>query len=177
MADIISLRQPSIQLRKENIEDDRLFSELRTLTRDLEKHFKDIAVAVNILDGKVVTNITDIATNVTNIDTIDSLEAWHEVGSGGEPAFENSWVNGSTETVAFYKDPWGVVHLKGKATGGTINTVIFTLPTGNRPSNTRILIAAQGANITRIRILSDGSVDAPTAVANTNQSIEVSFRP
>jgi hypothetical protein len=61
--------------------------------------------------------------------------AWHEVGAGGEPAFANSWVNyGSTATTAaFRKDSCGFVHLKGTVKSGTINTAIFTLPTGYRP--------------------------------------------
>src|SRR5689334_8472746 len=56
-------------------------------------------------------------------------EAWHEIGAAGQPAFENGWVNESptTETTAaFYKDPFGVIHLKGLITSGTNNT-IFTL--------------------------------------------------
>ena len=35
-------------------------------------------------------------------------------------------------TAAFYKDPFGLVHLKGTVTGG--NGVIFVLPPGYRPT-------------------------------------------
>jgi hypothetical protein len=62
-------------------------------------------------------------------------EAWHEIGAAGQPAFQNSWINEDPTgevTAAFYKDPFGVVHLKGLVTGGS-NATIFTLPAGYRP--------------------------------------------
>jgi hypothetical protein len=66
-------------------------------------------------------------------------EAWHEVGTPGEPAFQNSWTNGGSSyaTVAFYKDREGLVHLKGTATGGSgPDSVIFQLPPGYGPPAT-----------------------------------------
>jgi hypothetical protein len=61
---------------------------------------------------------------------------WHKIGGAGEPAFQNGWTNespGDEVTAAFYKDPFGVVHLKGIVTGGS-NGTIFTLPARYRPS-------------------------------------------
>lgn len=53
------------------------------------------------------------------------------------PALENSWVNydnGVTyNTAGYYKDPFGIVHLKGLVATGTLYTTIFTLPEGYRP--------------------------------------------
>ncbi len=80
-------------------------------------------------------------------DTADALtapEGWHEVGAAGEPAFQNSWHNIAgmppvPETVAFYKDHEGVVHLKGAALGGANVTVIFQLPAGYRPAPGKFL--------------------------------------
>jgi hypothetical protein len=67
-------------------------------------------------------------------------EAWHEVGTPGEPAFQNDWGNvGNGSTVAFYKDHDGVVHLKGNAMGGMPNNAVFQLPPGYRPANGAIL--------------------------------------
>jgi hypothetical protein len=63
-------------------------------------------------------------------------EAYHEVGAPGQPAFQNGWANevpGFESTAGFFKDPWGVVHLKGLVTAGTVST-IFSLPPGYRPS-------------------------------------------
>lgn len=67
-------------------------------------------------------------------------EAWHEVGTSGEPAFGTSWSNYTTfaTSAAFYKDPFGVVHLKGWVTNGgaTFQQIIFGLPEGYRPTKT-----------------------------------------
>jgi hypothetical protein len=64
-------------------------------------------------------------------------EAWHEIGAPGQPAFQSGWVNESTTftTAAFYKDPFGRIYLKGYVKGGTgLDSTIFTLPPGYRPS-------------------------------------------
>jgi hypothetical protein len=68
-------------------------------------------------------------------------EAWHEVGAAGEPGFQNGWGNagGATETVAFFRDREGIVHLQGGAIGGASSTLIFQLPVGYRPANGRTL--------------------------------------
>jgi hypothetical protein len=76
--------------------------------------------------------------------TTPTPEAFHLVGTSDEPVFQNGWANTNTdrETVGFYKDPGGVVHLRGTATGSN-NMVIFQLPPGYRPANGKqIQIAA-----------------------------------
>jgi hypothetical protein len=98
----------------------------------------------------------DVATNASdaaNADTLDgrnssdfapgSAEAWHEVGASGEPGFQSGFSNyrsahtANWSTAAFYKDPYGVVHLKGTVKSGSDimgGSPIFTLPSGYRPS-------------------------------------------
>ena len=69
-------------------------------------------------------------------------EAWHELGAAGEPVFLNTWRNsaGSAETVAFYKDHEGIVHLRGQAEkGDPTKPDVFTLPPGYRPASGKIL--------------------------------------
>ena len=69
-------------------------------------------------------------------------EAWHEIGAAGEPAFQNGWTNEDPSgevTAAFYKDPWGVVHLKGLVASGS-NGLIFALPAAYRPSKNLIVL-------------------------------------
>lgn len=65
---------------------------------------------------------------------------WHEVGASGEPVFQNSWGNagGLYDTLAFRIDSSGYTHLKGRATGGAANTIIFTLPVNYRPDKTQL---------------------------------------
>jgi hypothetical protein len=64
-------------------------------------------------------------------------EPWHEVGTAGEPRFLHAWHNvtyeANAQTVAFYKDQLGVVHLRGIALGGS--SAIFELPPGFRPAS------------------------------------------
>jgi hypothetical protein len=70
--------------------------------------------------------------------TLAAPEGFHEVGAAGEPGFQNSWGNNGgpgNETVGFYKDREGLVHLKGLASGGTGSTVVFDLPPGYRPAS------------------------------------------
>ena len=66
--------------------------------------------------------------------TFAPIEAWHEVGAAGQPAFQNGWSNyGGFSTMAFAKDSAGFVHLKGTITGGTFDVPVITLPVGYRP--------------------------------------------
>lgn len=74
-------------------------------------------------------------------------EDWHLVGTTGEPAFQNSWVNyglgdSFMRGAMFRKDENGIVHLQGLVMNGTAATPIFTLPVGYRP-----LEGTHGVNI------------------------------
>ena len=82
-------------------------------------------------------------------DTADAVapsEQWHEVGAPGEPTFQHGWKNPppeeeaiESESVAFYKDREGIVHLRGSALSGTPGTAIFQLPAGLRPATGKVL--------------------------------------
>ena len=76
-------------------------------------------------------------------------EDWHEIGTAGEPAFQNSWVNydsGANTQAGFMKDALGYVRLKGLVKSGTIGQIIFTLPTGYRPpANINFSTVSNGA--------------------------------
>jgi hypothetical protein len=72
-------------------------------------------------------------------------EPWHEVGAAG---LQNSWANvdaTNDTTAGFYKDPFGVVRLKGLLDGGANDTVVFTLPAGYRPGHNLIEAVARGS--------------------------------
>ncbi len=83
------------------------------------------------------------ATSATTASTAQALsppEAIHRVGAPGEPPFEAEATNfgpfGATPTqsVGFYKDHEGIVHLVGLAKAG-VGGALFRLPTGFRPAN------------------------------------------
>ena len=77
--------------------------------------------------------------------TLAPAEAWHEVGTPGNPPFASPgnfgcpgaplWQNDANfdNTAAFYRDPYGTVHLKGVVKSGVIGCAIFVLPQGYRP--------------------------------------------
>lgn len=106
--------------------------------------------------------------------TLGQVEEWHEVGSSGEPAFENGWVN-YAGAAAFYKDPWGVVHIKGLIKTGTSGTVCFTLPEGYRPSESLLWAIVMNNAFGRLDILSNGYV-IPAVGTTQYVSLNVSFR-
>jgi hypothetical protein len=66
----------------------------------------------------------------------------HVVGAAGEPAYQNGWgTYPLARDAGFYKDPFGIVHIDGAISGGTISAgfpptnTVFTLPAGYRPAN------------------------------------------
>jgi hypothetical protein len=87
------------------------------------------------------------ATNAANATTagtasaLTPLEAVHLVGAPGQPPFLDGSSNLPPEgpfkyqSVSFYKDHEGIVHLRGVAKGGTEGPLIFTLPLGYRPAS------------------------------------------
>jgi hypothetical protein len=76
-----------------------------------------------------------------------ALEAEHVVGKPGQPPFENGCENffpGDISEVGFYRDPMGVVHLRGYAVGCTEDDSIFILPVGFRPAEGEFFAVANG---------------------------------
>jgi len=75
-----------------------------------------------------------------------AVEPWHVIGSANEPGFQNGWTNFYPNeiltTAAFYKGPYGEVHLKGVVKGGTVSHsssgIIFSLPYGYGPDQDEV---------------------------------------
>lgn len=85
------------------------------------------------------------AERANRADSLPPPEAWHLVGAPGEPQFQNGWEGFESasllESVAFFKDHEGIVHLKGQATRATsASGLIFALPPGFRPAPNKVLI-------------------------------------
>jgi hypothetical protein len=71
-----------------------------------------------------------------------TIERWHYIGDAGEPAFENGWSNYDTsaphtsaqwQQVAYAKDAFGNVHVRGLIKGGTVGQIMFHLPSSYCP--------------------------------------------
>jgi hypothetical protein len=88
------------------------------------------------------------AETATEAGSLAPNEPWHLVGTQNEPQFQNLWHNfGGFETVGFYKDHEGIVHLRGALIDG--NGIAFQLPSGYRPGDGKVLrlpMACSGVN-------------------------------
>jgi hypothetical protein len=113
----------------------------------------------------------DSATTATSATTADSAklasdlappEAYREVGSPGNPDFQNGCTNigGMSETAAFFKDRQGIVHLRGRVTCTGAGLDAFQLPAGYRPANGKI-----HTELTVVEAAPDG--DGPVLVLGT----------
>ena len=107
-----------------------------------------------------------------------TVEPLHLVGAAGEPAFQNGWGNFASGyvPVAFYKDPFEVVHLQGLAFGGTVNNAIFTLPVGYRPSDSHLFATDGGNAHARVDIASNGNVSLSIVGSGHTSLSKISFR-
>lgn len=131
---------------------------------------------LDAVDTDVTTLETTTADHETRLDTLETIQAWQA------PSFQNSWVNYGTpyRDAGYWKDPFGVVHLRGVIKDGTLAATAFTLPSGYRPTDTCLfLLKSQGAGIGRASIGNDGQVNIAdvTGGANTLMALDgITFR-
>lgn len=93
--------------------------------------------------------IEQIVQAITNLDkriralsvSEDKLRAWVA------PTLLNSWANsgGAYQVAGYWKDPWNIVHLRGRVTGGAFSSTIFTLPARFLPAATGSFSVPTGA--------------------------------
>jgi len=107
-------------------------------------------------------------------------EAWHEIGAPGQPPFLNGWTNTGLSYVpaaGYYKDPFGVVHLKGDIKSGIITTTAFRLPVGYRPGHEldEVILQSPGSGAD-LYISPDGYVNVDTGSNSTAFLDGVTFR-
>lgn len=98
------------------------------------------------------------------------------------PTLLNAWAHYGTpfSGARYYKDPLGIVRLKGLVQSGTVagdsTGNIFTLPAGYRPTEQRVIVTISNGAIARLDVLTDGSVRAVSG-SNVWFSLDgVSFR-
>jgi hypothetical protein len=116
-----------------------------------------------------------IAVGAVTASNLAPPEPLHIVGAAGEPPFQNGFAPGVGGVAApsFYKDPYGVVHLVGRAEGLN-HGVIFTLPQAYRPAAT-VSFAVTDHSVTNqnVTIAASGNV---TSTSNGPFLDEISFR-
>jgi len=98
-------------------------------------------------------------------------EPYHEVGAPGEPPFEHSCQNlgGAYETVAFFKDHEGIVHLKGEYNlCSPANDAPFHLPAGYRPASGKLIEFPGGVTVYGSGLGYDGAIYCSVGLCNLN---------
>jgi hypothetical protein len=106
-------------------------------------------------------------------------KTFRKVGSQGAPAFANSWVNFGSNwaDAAYWKDPFGVVHLRGLIKSGTVGNTAFTLPPGYRPGVNETFSTISNAAVGRVDCLTSGAVQPVSPSNNTYVSLSgITFR-
>ena len=78
----------------------------------------------------------------------------------------NAWVAGSSAP-GYFKDEFGIVHLRGAIKSGTTSVAAFVLPSGNRPAVTCVFPVIDGANlVAQCSVDTAGNVVIWTTTAN-----------
>lgn len=115
--------------------------------------------------------ITDAYTK-TEVDNKFVLENWNS------PTYTNSWIDygGTFAPGAYYKDSFGVVHLRGLIKNGSTGLAAFTLPLGYRPSSEELFTSVTNLGVGSINITTSGQV-IPSSLGNGYVTLSgISFR-
>jgi hypothetical protein len=163
-------------------------------------HSGPASLKKNIIAGSVGT--TDLHNKSVTAGKLAPSAPWREVGTVGQPQFDSTclpdppchfWANygGNYAHVAFYKDPLGVVHLKGTAIcteisgncGAGAFQLIFTLPAGFIPAADEYFAVPGSDSYGQILVLgqaegvSAGQVIARVGVSTAYMSLDgITFR-
>ena len=134
------------QLKKNSVTTAKIKNEAVTAAKVKKGTLTGTEINASTL-GTVPTAQTAQTAQTAN--TIAAPEPWHEVGTPGEPQFQNGCNNSSAEeqTVRFYMDHEDVVHLEGRYVGcGETGNTAFQLPAGYRP-RTLLQFAPPGSGV------------------------------
>ena len=107
------------------------------------------------------------------------FDPYHHNEAWITPTFLNSWVNfgGTDASLQYKKDADGTVTVKGAVKNGTLNTAVFTLPVGYRP--TEGVISAQGQNASifcRVNVSPAGVVQQVGGASTVYLTLNITFK-
>lgn len=160
--------------------------QIADLAAQMQQSFSDLGPALARLDQleNALMPTIDLSAVFRRSDDIESMlmdlrmplpqlpEQWIA------PTLINSWVNFGSgfNPAGYYKDPFGIVHLRGVVKSGVVGTDIFTLPIGYRPANTELLACVSNGALGIVEPSAAGGVNA-TAGNNTYFSLDgLTFR-
>jgi len=89
---------------------------------------------IDINDGALNSGDANYV-DLSFIHSAATVDTWHTVGGGGEPAFQNGWTG---QPNVFFRKDGNIVTVRGRAlSSGSHRTLpVFTLPAGYRPNVT-----------------------------------------
>lgn len=86
----------------------------------------------------------------------------------------NSWVTyGFPYSTAGYRVSADVVHLRGLVGSGTWGAVMFTLPVGARPTETRLLPTISNGVLSALDVASNGEVKVASGAGGSNAYVSL----
>jgi hypothetical protein len=94
---------------------------------------------------------------VNSLGQVTALQAWQAA------SLQNSWANfgGSQTPAGYWKDPFGIVHVRGLIYNGTGGNTAFTLPAGYRPAYNHIFPAVYytaSAGLAHVDVSTSGTI-------------------
>lgn len=121
---------------------------------------------------------TDARLNIVEKDMVrkDAPANWIK------PVLLNGWINNdiTSKPLAFYKDDLGIVHIEGVIKSGVVNSLIFVLPKGYRPSSNITLpmnyVGSSTIVAGSIDLIADGTVKANNPSGSGYIPIMLSFK-
>ena len=115
---------------------------------------------------------------LTDVETLYQEKANKVQESWITPTFLNGWVNfGSNNALAgYFKDNFGIVHLRGVISSGAIGSDAFTLPVGYRPAFNERYAVPSNSLFGQIIVTLSGTV-IPSTGSNVNIALNgITFR-
>lgn len=141
------------------------------LTSEVNQVDVEYAQDLNSTVDQLVEQTTD---NERKITVLDKQKANKHQEGWIEPILMNGWqVDGYS--VGYMKDDLGTVHVRGRVKGGSLDTVVFILPTSYRPESFYGFSTRMGGGTGTVSIGPDGSLTIREG-ATSYAYINVSFR-
>lgn len=138
---------PNINLKKPNTAEN--FS-----TADINANSDKIDTAIGLKAPQASTYTK------TEVDAKDALKAEKVQEAWIAPTLLNSWVNFGVgfNDAGYFKDQFGIVHLKGLIKSGTLGQPAFLLPVGYRIVGNNYMLCLSNGAAGQLTITADGNV-------------------
>lgn len=157
----------SVHDDKINLSFDKSAAQIAELKKAVDE-LRDLIPASNA-NAYLIKRIDDLDTRIALI----NVPPFPLPGPFIAPTLLNSWVNYDVayNSAGYYKDAFGVVHLRGLIKDGVVTSPAFLLPIGYRPSAQGAFATMANDLFARVDVLADGNV-TPKVGSNTFFSLD-----